>query len=84
MRWQNYLSGLDRGERILEIGPLCDPVLRKDEANVYYADVLPPSEVKESYKNNPAVDQDAICDIDFVIRESYTKACMDVEKFVKL
>ncbi len=81
MRFANYLSDMDCSKRTLEIGPLCDPILRKNEADVYYADMLSTQEVKELYKDEESVDKDAICTIDFVIRESYTKACVHVEKF---
>ena len=81
MRMENYLSGIDLGKRILEIGPLANPVLQKNEADVWYADILSTQEVKALYQNDASVDKEAICEIDFVIRTSYTETCTNVAKF---
>jgi len=78
---QNYLADLDLDKRILEIGPLAAPLLNKKEANVFYADILPTKEIKAFYQNEPEVDKDAVCEIDFVIRGSYAESLKNVAKF---
>ena len=75
------LSVLEPGKKILEIGPLDNPLLKKNEADVYYADILSTQEVKALYQHAAAVNKDAICGIDFVIRGSYAKTCESAAKF---
>jgi SAM-dependent methyltransferase len=70
---ENYLSDMDLGKRILEIGPLDNPVLNKDEADVYYADILSTEEVTAFYRNDATVNKDTICEIDYIIHGSYTE-----------
>jgi SAM-dependent methyltransferase len=78
---EKYLSDMDLGKRILEIGPLDSPLLNKDEADVYYADILSTEEVKALYRNDAAVNKNAIRGIDFVIRDSYTETFKHAAKF---
>ena len=42
----SYVSDIDVSKRILEIGPLNDPIFSKQEANVFYADIRSTDEVK--------------------------------------
>lgn len=81
MRLPQYLAGIDLTQRILEIGPLCNPMLHKHEANVYYADIASTEEVKETYQRDSTVAQEDICTIDFVVRGSYEEAFRDTQKF---
>lgn len=81
MRLPQYLSDLNLTKRILEIGPLSSPLLHKHEANVYYADILPTEEVKKHYQADKSIRQEDICEIDFVIHDSYTNALKDAPKF---
>lgn len=81
MRFKSYLSGLDLNKRTLEIGPLDNPVLSKSEADVYYSDILSTDEVKALYNHDTSVNKDEICEIDFVIRDSYTTSLKSVPGF---
>jgi SAM-dependent methyltransferase len=49
----------------LEIGPLCWPILTKDEANIKYVDHATTTELKKLYRNDEGVDQDLIVDVDY-------------------
>ena len=78
-----YLAKIDLTKRILEIGPLTDPIIIKsNEAPfVYYADIRSTEEVKAFYKNNATVPQNQIVDIDFVIEKSYAETFNNEEPF---
>ena len=78
-----YLETIDLTKRILEIGPLTDPIfIKSNEApNVYYADIRSTEEVKAFYKGDPNVPQNLIVDIDFVIEKSYSETFKNVESF---
>lgn len=61
------IRGLDlTGLRILEIGPLHQPLLSRDNVDVRYADYCSREELIEKYKNDPAVDKEAIVSVDYV------------------
>jgi len=63
-----WLNNIDLNKRILEIGPLAWPNVKKEQTkNVFYADVRSTDDVKEYYKNDKSVPQDKIVDIDYVI-----------------
>jgi len=79
--YERYLQDIELDKRILEIGPLANPICKKNEANVFYADSLSTQDVKAYYKHDPKIDKDSICDIDFVIHGSYTETFRDVAKF---
>jgi SAM-dependent methyltransferase len=81
MRPGKKAVNLEPGKRILEIGPLDKPMLKKNDADVYYADILSTQEVKARYQNEAGVNKAAICEIDFVIRGSYTETFRNVQKF---
>jgi SAM-dependent methyltransferase len=73
-----YLNKIDLSNRILEIGPLNAPSIEKaDSKNVFYADIRSTEELKTHYKNRYS----NICDIDYVIKESYAKSIKSTEKF---
>lgn len=75
--------------RILEIGPLNYPLVKKSEyPNVVYCDIRNTEQVKALYCGNNylkatgiTVDIDSIVDIDFVLDESYEKTFTDKPKF---
>jgi len=78
-----WLQTIDRNKRILEIGPLANPMIQKDPNmdNVYYADIRSTEEVKEFYKNDNSVDNNNIVSIDYVIKNSYSEGLKNVEPF---
>lgn len=61
------------GKKILEIGPLYNPIFKKTEYDVYYADINSTEEVKTIYQTLPSETFEKIVDIDYVIDQSYTK-----------
>jgi predicted SAM-dependent methyltransferase len=75
--------------RILEIGPLNYPVVKKSEyPNVIYCDIRSTEQVKAFYSGNNylettgiTVDLNSIVDIDIVLDESYEKTFADKPKF---
>ena len=78
-----YLKSIDLSKRILEIGPLMDPIVPKSEEApfVYYADIRSTKDIIEIYRHDPNVDRKQIVGIDFVVSESYSKTFRDVEPF---
>ena len=44
-----YVSDMDVSKRILEIGPLANPIFTKRDANIFYADIRSTDEIKELY-----------------------------------
>jgi len=72
---------IDLTKRILEIGPLDRPIFKKDSANVFYADIRDLGAIKDFYKNDSNVKIEAIVDIDYVIKGTYSKSISDGEKF---
>lgn len=77
----SYVSDIDVSKRILEIGPLNDPIFSKQEANVFYADIRSTDEIKKAHASDPHVIKENIVDIDFVIKNSYEKSLSHVDKF---
>ncbi len=79
----------DNRSRILEIGPLNRPLLkREDYENYFFADIRDTEEIKALYSGNKyledtgiEVDTESIVDIDFVIKGSYEETFKNVEKF---
>ena len=73
-----YLNRIDLSKRILEIGPLNTPTIKKtDGNNVFYADIRSTAELRihygDGYKN--------ICEIDYVIKDSYEESLKNTERF---
>ena len=52
--------------RGLEIGPLVSPVVTKEMGEIYYADHATTEELREWYRPDPAIDENAILPVDFV------------------
>jgi len=72
---------IDLAKRILEIGPLNRPIFKKENANVFYADIRDTQEVKNFYRNDKNVNIETIVNIDYVIRGTYSESIRNDEKF---
>jgi len=74
---------MDLTKRILEIGPLDRPIFKKESANVFYADIRDTQAVKDFYRNNnnDNIDIEAIVNIDYVIKGTYSESIKADEKF---
>ena len=81
MSQRKALFKLEPNKRILEIGPLDSPMLKKAKADVYYADIFCTQSLKDRYRHDAAVDVDSICEVDFVIHGSYRETFQNVEGF---
>jgi SAM-dependent methyltransferase len=81
--YRPWLQTIDLNKRILEVGPLTNPVISKisGKDNVCYADICSTEELKEFYKFDSYVDTNAIVSVDYVIKDSYSKSLQDVEPF---
>lgn len=65
------LTNLDLADKVgLEIGPLNRPLVRKGEAQVYYADHLSTAALREKYRDDPAVDITQIVEVDFDLAQT--------------
>ena len=64
-RREKLLNGLDLLQLVgAEIGPLTHPIVSKDDGPVIYIDHADTEALKQKYYNDPAVDTDAIVDVD--------------------
>jgi len=74
---------MDLTKRILEIGPLDRPIFKKQNVNVLYADIRDTQAVKNFYRNNnnDNIDIEAIVNIDYVIKGTYSESIKAEEKF---
>jgi len=71
------LRGIDlRVSPGVEIGPLTRPLVRKDEAEVYYIDRASAAELRAYHRHNPEIDVDAIVEVDFVWGERTLSQCV--------
>jgi SAM-dependent methyltransferase len=82
-RHGSWLKTIDQNLRILEIGPLHNPLVPKvsNQKNIYYADIRSTEEIKALYKSWGFEHIDAIVSIDYVIKNSYSRDLKDVEPF---
>jgi 2-polyprenyl-3-methyl-5-hydroxy-6-metoxy-1,4-benzoquinol methylase len=64
-RKDKLLTGIQLSDKGLELGPLCWPLVSKDEANVQYVDHVSTSELKKLYKGDKGVVADLIPEIDY-------------------
>ncbi len=70
------LYGLDISSgKGLEIGPLMNPLVDKNQGNVKYVDRATTGEIKAWYKKNETVDQDKIVDVDYVWGDKTLAQC---------
>ena len=66
-RKQKLLAGLDQKDSLgLEIGALCRPFLLRDDGPVIYVDHADTPTLRTKYKDDPAVDVNAIVEVDAV------------------
>lgn len=65
-RFEKMTGTLDlRGQVGLEVGPLCFPVVRREHGTIYYADVDTTEGLRTRYATDPAIDVNAIVEVDF-------------------
>ncbi len=64
----------------LEIGALSNPILTKSEANIYYADHLSATDLREKYADEP-VEQDKIVPVDYVLGDKSLKSTIGRRRF---
>lgn len=70
IRNARILEGIDISKgKGLEIGPLTSPILRKNEANIFYLDHMSTADLKKKYKNEP-VTLEQIVDVDYVLKDN--------------
>ncbi|MDI2112705.1 methyltransferase domain-containing protein [Commensalibacter nepenthis] len=66
-RHRSLRNGIHFGQdRCLEIGALVDPVLRRQDGNVFYADHLSTDNLKKQFSWDPDFKFDQLVDVDFV------------------
>jgi SAM-dependent methyltransferase len=77
-----WLSKVDTKRRILEIGPLCSPNIKKEpDVNVFYADIRSTEDIKKFYSNDINVPLDKVVEIDYIIETSYSECFEKMDKF---
>jgi len=91
MSYRQYFNAIeaDKNAKILEIGPLHRPIIRKSEyLNAIYCDIRSTDEIKSLYSGNDYLDTtelsvqvDKIVDIDVVIKDSYEATFASMHKF---
>jgi len=65
------LAGLDFANSTgLEIGPLDKPLVTRDAGRILYADYVSTSMLREKYKNDPAVNNDNIQEVDIICKDT--------------
>jgi SAM-dependent methyltransferase len=82
-----WLNNIDLNKRILEIGPLAMPNIKKEQGkSVFYADIRSTEDIKntymaERYKEPPSWFNE-IVEIDYVVnRGGYSECLKDIDKF---
>jgi SAM-dependent methyltransferase len=66
-RKQKILGGLDLAQMVgVEIGPLCGPLVSRQDGEVLYVDHVDTPTLRAKYANDPAVNIDHIVDVDGV------------------
>ncbi|WP_083850604.1 methyltransferase domain-containing protein [Rhodovulum sp. PH10] len=81
-RSESILTNIDtQKSKILEIGPLYRPLVKKGGGNVFYADHCSADELVEKYKDDPLVSAHALADIDFVVERDIGEACKNAAPF---
>lgn len=77
-RKENLMKGLDVRNTIgLEIGPLANPVVTKQEGEVYYVDYADAEFLRSRYKDDPNVDTSKIVSVDAIWGEQSLKEAMN-------
>lgn len=70
------LDGMDLSRRIVEIGPLYRPFVRKSEGNVVYVDHADTETLREKYKADPKFSMSDIVDVDAVWGDKTLSECV--------
>jgi hypothetical protein len=64
---QKMLARIDCGKCVgLEIGPLTQPVVTKEDGEIYYLDHLSTEDLRRKYADHPTVDKSKIVEVSFV------------------
>ena len=71
------IENIDLKSKILDVGPLNNPMFSKNEADIYYADVKSTEEIKNIYSYLEESRFNRIVDIDYVIEDSYENTFKD-------
>ena len=74
MSRQNLKKYLPLDKPVMEIGPCSNPFLKKEEHDIYYADISNAKDIAEHYKHVPAYDMTKIVPIDYVVNRTYLEA----------
>jgi SAM-dependent methyltransferase len=64
----------------LEIGPLTNPIVRKDESRVLYVDHMTTKDLKTKYRGHP-IELDDIVEVDYVLKNNSLKDTLEAKKF---
>lgn len=74
----DFFNLIDRTKNILEIGPLCFPIMDTNSENVKVLDYFTQDELKENYKNDPNVNINNICKVDYAVKnQKYHEVIFD-------
>jgi SAM-dependent methyltransferase len=64
-RKQKMIEGLELGSSVgAEIGPLCNPIVKRDEGRVFYVDYTDTASLKAKYASDSSVDVSKIVEVD--------------------
>ena len=77
MSREQILKTIDQKKPVLEIGPLYNPLLSKDQYNVYYADIRSKDELYNDYIPQEDRSEDfykQLTSIDYIITDTYEQA----------
>lgn len=79
----HMIHGLDLANSTgIEIGPLVNPIVRREQSNVKYVDRASTEELREWYSRAPQINVDEIMEIDFIWGEqSLSEATGGTEQF---
>jgi SAM-dependent methyltransferase len=76
-RRQKILDGLDLGNSVgAEIGPLCRPIVTREEGRVFYVDYTGADTLKAKYANDPSVDVSKIVEVDAIWGDNSLKEAL--------
>ncbi len=77
---KGILNDVDKSKRFLEIGPLCNPLIKNIE-KYYTCDIKDTDEVKLRYKDDSTRNIEEVISIDFIMKNSYSETFKDIPKF---
>jgi len=64
----DFINLVPKNLLTLEIGPLCNPCMNVNSDNVHVLDYFSQEELKENYKNDPNVNINNICKVDYIVK----------------